>query len=162
MNKSFYHWGSALVGVAFVVAGLIMGYLGWHSRTEITDNLIAENLNVQDPAILLTYEGARAPEGVEVPMVLVDTAAKADLEAQVIHTHVLGITGGQTYTELDREDPGRATYVTALTLQTALHLAHSGLELSLFVIGVGVAFTGLGLSILVLGLPLIRKVLALK
>jgi len=133
MNKSFYHWGSALVGVAFVVAGLIMGYLGWHSRTEITDNLIAENLNVQDPAILLTY-----------------------------HTHVLGITGGQTYTELDREDPGRATYVTALTLQTALHLAHSGLELSLFVIGVGVAFTGLGLSILVLGLPLIRKVLALK
>jgi hypothetical protein len=63
---------------------------------------------------------------------------------------------------MDREDPARATYLSAVTLETALHLAHTGLELSLFVIGVGVAFVGIGAGILVLGLPLVNKVLSLK
>jgi hypothetical protein len=162
MNKQLAIWGTALLGAAFLVGGLLVIWLGFHSRGELTESLVNEQITGGDPAILLTYEGARAPEGVEVPEVLIDTAQEAHLQAMVIRTHTLGITGGKTYTEMDREDPARATYITSLTLQNSLHLAHIGLELSLFVIGVGVAFVGIGAGILVLGLPLVNKVLALK
>lgn len=162
MNKTFFTWGTVLLGAAFLIGGVLVIWLGLHSRGHLIEDLSNERLTVQDPAILLTYEGARAPEGVEVPMVLIDTSAEADAQARVIRTHTLGITGGKTYSEMDREDPARATYVTSLTLQTSLHVAHIGLELSLFVIGVGVAFAGAGAGILVLGVPLVRKVVSLK
>ncbi len=162
MNKQFTFWGVALLGAAFVVGGLVVLFLGWHAYGTVHQSLVDERLEVADPAILLTYEDARAPEGVEVPTVLIDTEAEAEAQARVIRTHTMGITGGKTYAEMDREDPARATYITSLTLQTSLYLAEISLELSQFVIGVGVAFTGLGAGILVLGLPLVRKVLAAK
>lgn len=162
MNKQLAIWGTIILGAAFVIAGLVVAYLGWHTYDHITEQLKTENLTVQDPAILLTYEGARAPEGVEVPEVVIDTAQEADDQANVIRTHVMGITGGKTYTEMDREDPARATFVTGLTLETSLHLAHTGLELSQFVMGVGIAFVGFGAYTLVIGLPLVRKIVSLK
>jgi hypothetical protein len=116
--------------------------------------LVDERLEVQDPMILLTFEGARAPEGVEVPTVLIDTAIEADAQARVIRTQTLSSTDGKTYSEMDREDPGRQLYITSLTLQNSLHQAHIGLELSRLVL----ALTGLGLGILVLWLPVVRKV----
>ncbi|HLD93711.1 MAG TPA: hypothetical protein VI703_05880 [Anaerolineales bacterium] len=162
MNKQFTFWGVALIGVAFVVGGLAVLFLGLQAYGTVSQSLAEEKLEVADPAILLTYEGARAPEGVEVPTILVDTEAEAEAQARVIRTHTMGITGGKTYSEMDREDPARATYITSLTLQGSLYLAKIGLQLSQFVIGVGIAFTGLGGGILVLGLPLVRKVLDLK
>lgn len=160
-NRLIYY-GVILLGLAFLVGGLTVAFLGNHTREHMVMDLQEENLTVQDPAILLTYETGRAPEGVDVPMVTIDTAAEADAEARLIRKHTLIATGGLTYSQMDREDPNRALYITSLTLQDSLHMAHMGLELSTFVIGVGVAFTGLGLAILVLGLPLVRKVLVLK
>ena len=156
----FYIWGVILLGAAFIIGGLLMIYQGQHTRTELVESLRNERLDVADPAILLTYEDARAPEGVDVPTVTIDTAREADAQGQVIRTHTLSSTGGKTYSEMDREDPGRALYVTSLTLQNSLHLAHTGLEITRLVIGVGVSFLGLGLGTLFLGLPLVRKVLA--
>jgi hypothetical protein len=43
-------------------------------------------------------------------------------QADIIRTHALRIAGEQTYAELEREDPARETWVTALTLITALNL----------------------------------------
>lgn len=161
MNKQLTFWGIALIGAAFVVGGLAVLFLGLHAYNTVHQSLVDERLEVADPAILLTYEGARAPEGVDVPKVVIDTEAEAEAQAKVIHTHTMAITGGKTYSEMDREDPARATYITSLTLQTSLYLAEISLELSQFVIGVGVAFTGLGAGTLLFGLPLVRKVLAL-
>jgi len=162
MNKQFFIWGTVVLGVAFLVAGLLLVWLGYHQQGHIVEELRNENLTVQDPRVLLTYEGARAPEGAEVPMVTIDNAELADAQARVIRTHTLGITGGKTYSEMDREDPARATYITSLTLQTTLHQAHLGFEITQFVMGVGVAFAGFGAYTLVIGLPLVRKVIALK
>jgi hypothetical protein len=162
MNKSFIRWATILFGIAFLVAGALVAYQGYHTRGHMIEDLTNERLVVQDPNILLTYEGAHAPEGVEVPEVTIDDAMEADAQARVIREHTMGITGGKTYSEMDREDPARATYITSLTLQTALHIAHMGLELSLFVMGVGMAFMGIGAATLVIGLPLVNKVLALK
>ncbi|HEX9595943.1 MAG TPA: hypothetical protein VF982_03610 [Anaerolineales bacterium] len=162
MNKQFFIWGTVVLGVAFLVAGLLLVWLGYHQQGHIVEELRNENLTVQDPRILLTYEGARAPEGVEVPMVTIDTGELADAQANVIRTHTMASTGGLTYSEMDREDPNRALYITSLTLQTTLHQAHLGFEITLFVMGVGAAFAGFGAYTLVLGLPLVRKVIALK
>jgi hypothetical protein len=162
MNKNLYIWGTAFLGIAFLVGGLFTLWQGWHTRNELVEALADERLEVQDPMILLTYEGARAPEGVEVPTVLIDTAMEADAQARVIRTHTLSSTDGKTYSQMDREDPGRALYITSLTLQNSLHQAHIGLEISRLVLGIGLAFTGLGLGILVLWLPVVRKVVALK
>lgn len=158
MKNWMFTWGTALLGIAFILGGLAMFYLGWHTNGELVQDLKNQNLDVSDPAILLTYENARAPEGVEVAHVVVDTAQEAHDQANVILTHTLASTAGKTYSALDREDPGRELWITSLTLQNSLHLAHVGLEISLLVMGVGTAFTGLGLGTLVIGLPLVRKV----
>lgn len=157
MNR-FYIWVTILLGVAFLLGGLTTIYLALHQRSHLIEDLRNERLEVADPAILLTYEGARAPEGVEVPTVLIDTAAEADAQARVIRVHTMSSTGGLTYSEMGREDPNRALYITSITLQGALHQAHLGLELTLFIAGVGLALAGVGAGTLVIGLPLVRKV----
>lgn len=159
LNKKFFTYGTILLGIAFIAGGLALMYLGYHTRSHAIEDLRNENLEVQDPEILLTYDGARAPEGVEVPLVVIDTSREADAQARVIRTHTLSSTGGLTYSEMGREDPGRALYITSLTLQNSLHQAHIALELTLLVMGTGLAFTGLGLGVVFLGLPLVRKVL---
>lgn len=162
MNKQFFTWGTILVGAAFLAAGLAFLYLGWHTNGEIVANLQGENIEIQDPAVLLSFEGARAPEGTTVAEVVVDTPAEADAMAKVIHEHTLGITGGLTYTEMSQEDPNRDLYLNSLILQTTLHQAHLGFEITYLVMGIGAAFTGLGAAILVLGLPIVKKVISLK
>ncbi|MEX2143866.1 MAG: hypothetical protein WD740_04670 [Anaerolineales bacterium] len=162
MNKQLVFWGTVALGAAFFIAGALLVWLGLHQRDHIIHDLRAENLMVQDPRILLTYETARAPEGVEVPLVVIDTAELADAQARVIRVHTLTSTGGLTYSEMDREDPNRAFYLNSLTLQTTLHQAHLGLELTTLVMGIGVAFAGLGAYVLVFGLPMVRKVMAIK
>lgn len=46
-------WGAALLGLAFVVGGVVMVSQGVHTRNEAIETLRAENLDVSDPAILL-------------------------------------------------------------------------------------------------------------
>jgi hypothetical protein len=154
----YFAWGTALLGIAFLAAGILMLVQGNHTRTEVVESLRAEKLEVGDPEILLSYEGARAPEGVEVPTVLIDTSMEAHYQALVIRTHTLNTTGGLTYSEMDREDPNRDFYLNSLTLQNSLHQAHVSLEVTRMVLGIGVAFAGLGLGILLIGLPTVRKV----
>jgi hypothetical protein len=157
LQKSFYIWGTVLLGFVILAAGLFMLWQGWDTRVQVQEGLRAENLEVSDPEILLTYENARAPEGVEVPTVMIDTAAEAGAQAEVIRRHTLAMTGGKTYSELDREDPLRATYITSVTLQTSLRLAQVSLEITRLILGMGVAFAGFGLYILVVGVPLVRR-----
>lgn len=158
MSNQIYIWGIALLGIAFLVGGLYAAYEGYQSRIDVVQSLVNEKLDVQDPTTLLTYEGARAPEGVKVPTSLIDTAEEAHNQAKVIRIHTLSITEGQTYSDMDREDPNRDFYIKSLTLQNSLHQGHVSLEVSRLVIGVGVAFIGLGLGILFIGTPIARKV----
>ena len=160
MPNWVFIWGTAALGIAFLLGGALMIYQGNHTSNEAIESLRAEKLEVQDPEILLTYENARAPEGVEVPTVVIDTAMEADAQARVIRVHTLSSTGGLTYSEMGREDPGRELYLTSLTLQSTLHLAHASLEITRLVLGIGSAFAGLGFFIIFLGLPLVRRVLA--
>ncbi|MBI4157296.1 hypothetical protein HY502_00400 [Candidatus Woesebacteria bacterium] len=158
--KSLYVWATVALGLGFLLGGLFTFSQGRHTRGELIEDLLAERLNVADPCTVLTYEGARAPEGVEIPKVDVDTAEEADCQARVIRTHTLALTDGKTYSELPRDDPGREFWFDSLTIQTPLHVAHVGLELTLFAMGVGVAFSGLGAYVLVIGVPFVRKIVS--
>ena len=144
----------------FIVAGLVMGAVGFTARGEVTQALVDERLKVPNPQVLLTYPGARAPEGVEVPTVLIDTPELAVAQAKVIQTHTLAITGGKTYSEMDREDPARATSLTAVTLRSALMQARLGFDISLLVMGLGALFVLSGTAIGVIYLVSRRRVAA--
>ncbi|MDA1330552.1 MAG: hypothetical protein O3B43_05755, partial [Chloroflexi bacterium] len=100
MNKNWMKWGTAFLGIAFLAAGILMTVQGLHTREELVQALLDENLEVQDPAVLLTYESARAPEGVEVPLIMIDDAMDAYYQAEVIRVHTLNSTDGKTYSEM--------------------------------------------------------------
>lgn len=152
--RPFLILGTLGLGVALLVSGIYMVTSGMHARSDVKDGITQENLVVPDPQVLLTYPGAHAPDGVEVPTVVVDTASEAEAQAQVIRTHVLGITDGKTYAEMDRDDPNRETYLNALTLESALHQAQIGFETTRLVIGLGAIVIVLGAGTIVLGAPL--------
>ena len=160
MNKDLIKWGVGILAILFVIAGSMLMYEGNNTRVELTETLAAENITGADPQVLLTYEGARAPEGVVIPEVTIDSGRQAYYQAQVIQTHTMNITDGKTYAEMGREDPGRATYITSLTLQNSLNMAFMGLEITRLIIGLGVAFLGLGIGMAVLGLPVVNRVFA--
>jgi hypothetical protein len=146
--------GTFGLGVVLLASGIYMVVSGMHARSDVKDGITQENLVVPDPHVLLTYPGAHAPDGVEVPTVVIDTASEAEAQAQVIRTHVLGITDGKTYSEMDREDPNRETYLNALTLESALHQAQIGFETTRLVMGLGAIIIVLGAGTIFLGAPL--------
>ncbi len=152
--RLFLVLGTLGLGAVLLASGVYMMVSGMHARSDVKDGITQENLVVADPHVLLTYPGAHAPDGVEVPTVVIDTASEAEAQAQVIRTHVLGITDGKTYAEMDRDDPNRDTYLNALTLESALHQAQIGFETTRLVIGLGAIVVVLGAGTIVLGAPL--------
>jgi hypothetical protein len=160
MSKKVMRSGIIVLAALFVIAGAILLIEGNQTRTNLIETLASENITGADPQILLTYEGARAPEGVTVPEAKIDTGVEAYYQAQVIQTHTMNITDGKTYAEMDRDDPGRGTYITSLTLQNSLNMAYMGIEITRLIIGLGVAFLGLGAGMAVFGLPITNKLYA--
>ncbi len=101
-------------------------------------------------AINFTYQNVSrekivTPADASIPEAPVAGPLTLKAQADIIRTHALESSGGLTYAEMQREDPKRATWVTATTLITALHLGvitylFSGLILLLGLISI---WTGL-------------------
>lgn len=123
---------AALLSIVLVVAGAVMIWQGQVAKGQIRDALVAENVVT--------------PEDADIPSVPVDSAATAKAQADIIQKHALNITGGKTYAELDREDPLRATYLSAVTLRTSLMLAYTGFKIADLVTGIGALFLVAGLG----------------
>ncbi|MEX0592208.1 MAG: hypothetical protein WD152_01935 [Nitriliruptoraceae bacterium] len=68
-------------------------------------------------------------------------------QTQAIELHTMRITDGQTYAELDREDPRRATAMNASFLQASLFTSILAFGVSAMAIGMGVLFVLIGLGI---------------
>lgn len=165
IKQLYFTVGTFALGLMLVLTGAFMVREAAHTKAEVADALLHERLVVQDPFILLTYPNARAPQGVEIPKITIDTAAEAHAQAQVIHHHVMAATEGKTWSELPRQipdpkdptkmiaNPVRDTYIQGLTLQNALHQAHASLEIVKLVTGIGAVLIVLGVGILALGMP---------
>jgi len=136
------HWfwiAPAILGIVFIAGGVYMILQGDDAKDEVRQAIVRENITTSDDA--------------RIPGVLVDDADTAEAEADVIEKHVLEITGGKTYAELDREDPDRATVLNSVTLRTALNLAVMGFKISDLVIGMGAFMIVLGITHIVFLAP---------
>jgi hypothetical protein len=151
------HWfwvAPVVVGLVFVVAGLYMLSEGNEAKDEVQDALVSENI--------ITSEDAA------IPNVVVDDADTAKAQSDVIKQHTLELTGGETYSTIDRyvaadgesttnnrdeallvegnpvPNPVRNTAFQSAALRTSLNLAVMGFKVSELVMGMGVAFIVLG------------------
>jgi len=124
---------TAVFGVIFIIAGAIT----WGS---VSSHLAAENITVADDAANFAGE-------------LVDTPWEAFAQADIINHHALDATGGLTYSELDREDPLRATAMNASFLRASLFTSVVAFGVAALVMGLGVLFIVIGWALRALGLP---------
>lgn len=135
-----YIWIAPMVlGLVFIGGGIYLVVQGQSAKDEVRDSIVSENI--------ITSEDSR------IPNVLVDNAAKAKAEADVIEVHYLEITGGKTYADLDRDDPNRETAFRAVQLRTSLNLAVMGFKVSDLVIGMGVFMIVVGATFIMFMAP---------
>ncbi len=135
-----YIWIAPLVlGLVFIGAGFYMFTEGQRAKDDVRDAVVSENIITSDDA--------------SIPGVLVDNAAKAKSESDVIEMHYLEITGGKTYAELDRDDPNRETAFRAVQLRTSLNLAVMGFRVADLVIGMGMFMIVVGATLIIFMAP---------
>ncbi len=151
-----YVWLAPLVlGVIFVAAGIYTYLEGRDAKNTVHDQIVAEQITT-------------SPDS-SIPGVLVDDADTAQAQANVIQEHTLKITGGKTYSQLDRfvsadgkgttsdakaaligsdgnpvANPVRNTVFQGDALRTALNEAVIGFKLSDLVMGIGVFMLVIG------------------
>jgi hypothetical protein len=129
------------LGFVFIAAGAYMVSEGRSAKDQVHDTLVAERITTSEDA--------------SIPSAPVDDAATAQAQSDVIKTHVMESTEGKTYSEMDREDPLRATYLNSVSLRTALNLAVMGFKLSDLVIGLGAFIIVVGATNVLLTAPLL-------
>jgi hypothetical protein len=119
----------ALVGVVFAVAGVV-------TYVVVQQTLADEQITVSDDADMFAGKDVAGP---------FTAYAQADIIAQ----HAEEIAEGQTYAELDQDDPRRESVMDASFLRASLYT-------SVVAFGVAALATVLGLLLVLLGWALIR------
>lgn len=143
-------------GLVFAVGGGYAVSRGFDARSEVKDQLVAQNIVT--------------PADASIPNALVDDIATARSMAEIIDLHARESTGGLTYSEMGRfavesGDPAgtndaeaaligdngqpvpnqlRNTAFQAASLQTSLYSSVMALEVGTLVIGIGALLLALG------------------
>ncbi len=126
-----------LIGFLGIIGGVVMIIAGISVWGVVNSYLAAERITVAEDAAFL----AGAP--------VVDPFT-AYAEADVIAKHALEASEGKTYAELDREDPVRATMMTASFLRASLFTSIVSFGVAAFAMGVGLLFALFGGAIIAL------------
>lgn len=125
-----------LLAILVIVGGAIMSVAGAVTWVIVTAQLSDEKIVVADDAD--NFAGEK-----------VDGPFTAYAQADIINTHALAETDGQTYAQLDRDDPRRDTVMTASFLRASLFT-------SVVAFGVAAFAFGLGLLLILIGFALLR------
>ena len=128
--RRFFWVIPVLFGIVFIGAGAYMVSEGRSAKDEVRSELVAEQIT--------TSKDASIPNA---PVNSVDTAQS---QAAIITEHTRGQWG--PYSQIDRTDPNRATYLDGVALRTALNLAVMGFKVSDLVIGMGAFLVAVGLT----------------
>lgn len=117
-----------------IVAGIIMAVAGVVTWVIVSSTLSDQKITVADDASCAAGDDVNGP-------------LSAYCQADVIDKHTKDITGGQTYAELDREDPLRATAMDSAFLQASLFtsVVAFGVAAMAFVVGIILALIGFAL-----------------
>jgi hypothetical protein len=132
MTKTLPGIIAGLLSLVLIGAGAIMLLQGIDAREQVRMSLEAENITTPDDAA--------------IPNVPVNSAATALAQAEIIQEHTLATTEGQTWADMDREDPMRQFYLSAVTLRTSLMSAYMAFKLADLVIGLGALFLVVGIG----------------
>jgi hypothetical protein len=124
-----------VLGILVIVAGVVLALAGVVAYAAVRTNLAQENIVVSDDA----------PYFAGTP---VDGPWTAYMEAEMINQHYQEITEGQTYAELDRDDPLRDVAMNASFLRASLFTSVVAFGVSVMAIGLGIVFVlaGWGLT----------------
>jgi len=123
-----------VAGITAIVVGIIMAVAGMVTWVVIGNTLSDQRIVVSADADCLAGDDVNGP-------------FSAYCQAMVINKHTMGITGGKTYSELDRDDPNRATAMDSAFLQASLFtsVVAFGVAAMAFVLGVVLALIGLAI-----------------
>ena len=119
------------VGLLTIIFGIIFIIAGGVTWGAVASNLAAEDITVSDDA--QAFGGQ-----------LVDTPWEAWFEADIINTHALEATDGQTYAQLEQDDERRGTVMTASFLRASLFTSVVAFGVALLVVGIGIVLVLIG------------------
>jgi hypothetical protein len=167
MSKVF-KYGGIVASIVLIAFGAGAIYTGIDGRDRVQGDLAREQI-------------VGTPDST-IPGQLVDTGSEAEAFANVIRTHTLEATGGQTYAQMGRyvdengkptndegaaaKDPktgepvanqARNIWINSTALQTALRTAYFAEGVATFAIVMGVAMLLSGIGFLILTLRVLRE-----
>jgi hypothetical protein len=124
-----------VLALLVLVSGVILMVAGAVTWFTVTDQLSDEKIVVSDDADNFAGDD-------------VDGPFTAYAEAEVINDHALEESDGQTYAQLDREDPRRDTVMTASFLRASLFTSVVAFGVAAFAFGIGLLMVLVGWALL--------------
>ncbi len=126
-----------LAGLVAIIAGALLVVAGATTWGMVRSQLVAENITVAEDASMFAGRPVAGP-------------LTAYAQADNTNHHALDMAGGETYAELDREDPVRATVMNGSFLRASLFTSVIAFGVAAFAAGLGLLFilVGWGLRIL--------------
>jgi hypothetical protein len=126
-----------LLGIAVIVAGVILAASGVITWFVVQSQLADENITVSDDADRFAGDP-------------VDGPLTAYAEADAIEGHALEASGGLTYAELPQDDPTRDTVMNASFLRASLFTSVVSFGVAAMAMGLGVVLVLIGVALLML------------
>jgi len=124
-----------VLGILVVVAGVILIAAGVVTWFVVQEQLSDEHITVSDDADRFGGEP-------------VDGPLTAFAQADVIQKHALEASGGQTYAQLDQDDPVRDTVMQASFLRASLFTSVVSFGVAAMAMGLGVLSILIGVALL--------------
>ncbi|GAA3623716.1 hypothetical protein GCM10022200_02450 [Microbacterium awajiense] len=117
--------GVKVVGILGILAGILLIVVGIVAWVAVSTQLAAENITVPDDAVAFQGQQVTGP-------------VTAYIQADIINHHALSASDGQTYAELDQDDPVRATVMNASFLRASLFTSVVAFGVSAFAMAMGI------------------------
>lgn len=126
------------LGTLVLVAGVILGLAGAGTWALVQTSLADERITVSEDAERFGGQ-------------LVNGPLTAYYQADIIEKHALEGSGGKTYSELDREDPARASVMNGSFLRASLFTSVVSFGVAAMAMGLGVIFVLVGFALRSIG-----------
>lgn len=123
--------GVGVVGLISIIAGVLMILAGGATWWAVADKLSQEGIVVSEDASFLAGKKVNDP-------------FSAFAQAEVINKHALEMSDGQTYAQLEQDDPRRETVMNASFLRASLFTSVVSFGIAALVAGLGVLFILVG------------------
>ncbi|OLT53471.1 hypothetical protein [Cellulosimicrobium sp. CUA-896] len=122
------------IGLVSIIAGIVLVLAGVGTWIVVATELSSEEITVSDDASFLAGRHVAGP-------------FTAYAQADVIDQHALEASGGQTYAQLDQDDPTRDTVMNASFLRASLYTSVVAFGVCALVVGLGILFILIGAAL---------------